>query len=290
MKVNKVKRSAEKLALSWMLLMFSVFVYAAEPVAMITDIKGSAHLASQIKPGSLAVLTYLPPGEEIVLEAGAQVVVTYFDQSSEFTFKGPSRIAIQEKIAKVVKGALGNVRQLDKERAAGAAKFARSGKLAFATVEMRLLAIKPTLLSPVNTKISTMTPLFSWKSVNEAENYHLVLSDDTGQAIQEVTVTSSSWQLPMETVLKPGVNYQWVVTETLKEGEKLTAKGNFSIADAQTTARVFAKRPATEASVSEKVTYAIFLESEGFREDAKVIWRELAEQRPNDPNLKFRAR
>lgn len=288
--MNKVQNTLAKLSLGWIFLLLSVFVYAAEPVAMITDLKGSAHLASQVKPGALAVLTYLPPGEEIVLEAGALVVVTYFDESSEFSFKGPARIVIQEKNAKVVKGAPANVRQLDKEKSAGAAKFARSGKLAFATVEMRSIAIKPTLLSPVNTKISTTTPLFSWKSVNEAENYSLVLNDDTGQTIQQVTVTSSFWQLPIETALKPGVNYQWTVIETLKAGEKLTAKGNFSIADAQTTARVFTKRPVPEASFSEKVTYAIFLESEGFREDAKVIWRELSTQRPDDTNLKFRAR
>jgi hypothetical protein len=153
---------------------------------------------------------------------------------------------------------------------------------------MRALEIKPVLLSPVNTKISMATPLFSWKSVNEAENYRLVLSDDAGQKIQEVTVTSGPWQ--SETVLKPGVNYQWTLIEMLKEGGMLSAKGNFSVADAETTARVFARHPAPEAGFSEKLTYAIYLESEGFREDAKAIWRELAAQRPDDPNLKLRAR
>jgi hypothetical protein len=155
---------------------------------------------------------------------------------------------------------------------------------------MRSLAIKPTLLAPVNTKLSTTRPLFSWKSLNEAEGYLLVLSDEEGKAIQQVDVTNNSWQLPITTELKLGVDYQWRVVETLKSGEKLTAKGNFSIADEATIARVFAKHPSADAGISEKVTFAIYLESEGFRDDAKTLWRELATLRPEDQNLRFRAR
>jgi hypothetical protein len=287
MKVNRVKMSVAKFVFAWVTMMLSVFVYAAEPVAMITDLKGVAHLSGQ--KNMLSVLTYLPAGEEIVLEEGS-LVVTYFDQSSEFTFKGPARITIQEKIAKVIVGAPAKMRELDKEKAAGAGKFARTGKLAFAAVEMRSLAIKPTLLAPVNTKLSTTRPLFSWKSLNEAEGYLLVLSDEEGKAIQQVDVTNNSWQLPITTELKLGVDYQWRVVETLKSGEKLTAKGNFSIADEATIARVFAKHPSADAGISEKVTFAIYLESEGFRDDAKTLWRELATLRPEDQNLRFRAR
>ena len=285
-----MKNAIAKIVSAWIVLAFSVLAYAAEPVAMVTDLKGSAHLAGQGKPAALAVLTYLPPGEEIVLDAGSQVVVTYFDQSSEFSFKGPAVISIQQNSAKVIKGKPADVRNLDKEKSAGAAKFARSGKLVFAAVEMRALVFKPTLLSPVNTKISTLTPLFKWKSVNDPVSYHLLISDDAGRTVQDINVDASSWQLPKDMPLKPGDNYQWTVTETLKEGEKLSAKGSFSVADVQTSDRVFSKRPGADASFSEKVTYAIYLESEGFREDAKAIWRELAAERPDDPNLKFRAR
>lgn len=288
--MNKVQNTMAIVASAWLLLVFSVFVYAAEPVAMITDLKGGAHLVSQKTAAQLAVLTYLPVGEEIILDAGAQMVVTYFDESAEFSFKGPAHILVQQKTVKVVKGNPADMRNLDKEKSVSAAKFVRSGKLSFATVEMRSLAIKPTLLSPVNTRITTATPLFSWKSVNEAENYLLVVSEEGGQPIQKVNVTSNSWQLPMETVLKPGVNYQWSVEETLKSGEKVTSKGTFSVADAETVKWVLSKRPVADASFSEKLGYAIFLESEGFRGEAKVLWRELAALRPDDVNLKFRAR
>ena len=254
---------------------------------MITDLKGAAHLSGQSKP--LALLSYLPAGDEIVLENGT-LVITYFDQSSEFTFKGPSHILIKEKAATVSKGAPAHTRNLDTEKVAGAGKFARSGKLIFAAVEMRSLATKPILLSPVNTLTRSTTPVFSWKSLNEAERYTLVLSDEAGQIIQQADIKESPWQLPAEHALKAGEKYQWSITEILKSGEKSTVKGNFSIADETTTAKVFAKRPAADATISEKVTYAIILESEGYKDDAKTVWRELALLRPDDPNLRFRAR
>lgn len=288
--MKKIQFTLVRLAFTWVLSVFSMLAYAAEPVAMITDFKGGAYLANQKTQKQLALLTYLSAGDEIELGDGAHIVVTYFDESSEFSFNGPARIAIQQNTAKVLKGKPASLVKLDKETSTAAGKFVRSSKLAFATVEMRAFAIKPTLLTPVNTKISTATPLFSWKSLNEAESYLLVLGEEGEQPIQKVVVTSNSWQLPMETVLKPGINYQWSVEETLKSGEKVTVKSTFTVADADTIAHVQNKRPGADASFSEKVTYAIFLESEGFRGDAKVLWRELAALRPDDPNLRFRAR
>lgn len=267
---------------------FSTLIYAAEPVAMITDLKGEANLVGKKSP--LALLTYLSPGDEIELGEGAQMVVTYFDESSELSFKGPARIAIQQNVAKALKGKPAKLAKLDKDTAASAGKFVRSGRLTFAAVEMRAFVIKPTLLSPVNTKVSSVAPLFKWKSVNEAEGYLLVVSDEDGGTILEAHTTTNSWQWPMDKALKPGVKYQWSVQETLKSGEKVSATSSFTLADADMLARVASKRPGADAAFSEKITYAIFLESEGFREDAKVLWRELSALRPEDPNLKFRAK
>ena len=98
--MNKVTILIAKTLFAWLAL--ASLAHAAEPVAMITDLKGAAHLSGQSKP--LALLSYLPAGDEIVLENGT-LVITYFDQSSEFTFKGPSHILIKEKAATVSKGA-----------------------------------------------------------------------------------------------------------------------------------------------------------------------------------------
>lgn len=287
------KKLARKFTISLFGMMFALFpliANSAEPVAMITDLKGSVYLASKSKAAPLAVLSYLPPGEEIILDAGAQVVVTYFAQSTEFSFKGPGRIAIHAQEAKALKGSA-ETRRLDNEKSGAALKFVQSGKLTFATVEMRALTfVKPTLLSPVNTKIASLTPVFKWKGLDDIEKYLVTLTDEQGQIVQQVEVTTNSWTVPADNLLRHGAAYRWKVEAFLKTGDKLNAQGGFSVADPATVSRINAKQPAADARFSDKVTYAIFLEEEGFRESAKSVWQELAAQRPDDPNLKRRAR
>ena len=276
--------------LGMVLILFPLIANSVEPVAMITDLKGSVYLASKTKATPLAVLSYLPPGEEIILDAGAQVVVTYFAQSTEFSFKGPGRIVIQETVAKALKGST-ETRRLDTEKSGVAMKFVQSGKLTFATVEMRAIPfVKPTLLSPVNTKISSLTPIFSWKGLDDTEKYVITLTDEHGQTRQQIELATNSWTMPADTILQHGAKYHWKVEAFLKTGDKLVSTGDFTVADLATVNRINAKQPPADASFSDKVTYAIFLEEEGFREGAKSIWQELSAQRPDDPNLKRRAR
>lgn len=273
-----------------MLVTLSLAANAAEPVAMITDLKGGVYLAGKARNIPVAVLSYLPPGEEIILDAGAQVVVTYFAQSTEFSFKGPGRVLIQDREAKALKGST-ETRRLDTERSGAAMKFVQSGKLTFATVEMRSMPfVKPTLLSPVNTKIISLSPVFSWKSVDDIEKYQLTLADENGQVIQQVELAANSWNLPTNITLQHGASYRWKVEAFLKSGDMLNSQGGFSVADPATISRIKAKQISADASFSDKVVYALFLEEEGFREDAKSIWQELAKQHPGDPNLKRRAR
>lgn len=270
--------------------LFSVAIHAAEPVAMITDLKGGVYLAGKTKATPLAVLSYLPPGEEIVIDAGAHVVVTYFAQSSEFSFKGPARVIIQDKEAKALKGAA-ETRRLDSEKSGAAMKFVQSGKLTFATVEMRSIPfVKPTLYSPVNSKIASLTPVFNWKALDDVEKYLLTITDEQGQLVRQAEVATNSWALSEPAVLRHGENYRWKVEAFLKSGDKLNAQGSFTVADLAAIERINAKRPPANAGFSDQLTYAIFLEEEGFREDAKSIWKELSAQRPDDPNLKKRAR
>lgn len=288
-----MKTSSSKLAAFLFGLIFvslSLTANAAEPVAMITDLKGSVYLAGKAKNTPIAVLSYLPPGEEIILDAGAQAVVTYFAQSTEFSFKGPGRILIQEREAKALKGSI-KTRRLDAEKSGAAMKFVQSGKLTFATVEMRSIPfVKPTLLSPVNTKIASLNPVFSWKSVDDIEKYLLTLTDENGQTIQQVELAVNSWSMPANMALQHGASYRWKIEAVLKSGDMLNSQGSFSVATPEAINRIKAKQISADASFSDRVVYALFLEEEGFREGAKSVWQELSGQRPDDPNLKRRAR
>lgn len=260
--------------------------HAAEPVAMITDLKGNVYLAGKTKP--LSILSYLPPGEEIMLDTGAYLVVTYFAQSTEFSFKGPAHIVIHEQEAKALKGSA-EIHRLNADKSGAAVKFVQSGKLTIATVEMRsIMLVKPALLSPVNSKVSSLTPVFTWKKLEDVEKYLLTLSNEQGANIQQAELKTNSWT--PEAPLQHGAGYRWKVEALLTSGDKLNAQGVFSVADKESIDRVNAQKPPADANFSDNVTYAIFLEAEGFSDDAKNIWKELSRQRPDDLNLKRRAR
>lgn len=266
--------------------LFPLITHAAEPVAMITDLKGNVYLAGKTKP--LSILSYLPPGEEIMLEAGAHLVVTYFALSTEYSFNGPAHIVIQEKEAKALKGS-SEIHRLNAEKSGVAVKFVQSGKLTVATVEMRsIMLLKPTLLSPVNSKVSSLTPVFTWKKLDNVEKYLLTLIDEQGAAIKQAELNTNSWT--PDTPLQYGASYRWKVEVLLTSGDKLNAQGGFSVADKESIDRVNAQKPPANASFSDNVTFAIFLEAEGFSDDARNIWKELSRQRPDDLNLKRRAR
>lgn len=285
----KYSVSAWKIMLG-VLLLLPLLSLAAEPVAMVTDVKGGARLLEKDRSATLSVLSYLAPGMEIELDAGAQVVVTYFAQSTEFSFKGPARIAIQAENAKALKGTV-ETRRLDNEKSAAAKKFVQSGKLTLATVEMRSLpTVKPRLQSPVNSKISDARPTFIWKALDDVTKYHLLLSDERGQILHDVFVETNSWQLPQGGALVHGITYKWKVAAVMKSGESDAAESNFTVADMETIKRIEAKRPAGNDVFSDRVLYAAFLENEGFREAARGVWQELAKERPDDYNLKRRAR
>lgn len=271
-------------------LLLPLIAVAVEPVAMVTDAKGGTRLVEKDRSTALSVLSYLSPGMEIELDAGAHVVVTYFAQSTEFSFKGPARIIIQAENAKALKGAV-ETRRLDNDKSGAAKKFVQGGKLTLATVEMRSLpTIKPRLQSPVNSKIADIRPTFRWKDLDDIVKYHLILSDERGQVLHDVFVETNSWQLPQGSVLVPDMPYQWKVTAVTQAGESDAATSHFTLADMATIKRIEAKRPAKDDVFSDRVLYAVFLENEGFRDAARNVWQELAKERPDDYNLKRRAR
>lgn len=295
-KKNRIMKSSVTLRKSFFGLFFFLILFpqvasAAEPVAMVTDVKGAARLKQNTKSTPLAVLAYLAPGEEIELDAGAHLVLTYFVQSTEFTFKGPAQITIQPEKAKAISG-VGEIRKLDNEKSSPVKKFIQNGKITQAAFAMRSLPTsKPVLQSPLNSKIISATPTFRWKALDDTAKYQLVLTDEHGAVLHDEFTETNSWQLSSTNVLRHGASYNWKVVALMKSGESFSSdKGSFTIADEDAIKSIEARRPAADASFSDRVLYAVYLETEGFREAAHTVWQELGKERPDDANLRRRGR
>ncbi len=65
-----------------------------EAVAMVTDLKGRAVIASNAKRKIVGILAYLRPGHELYIEPGASLTLVYFQSGREYLFKGLTRIKV----------------------------------------------------------------------------------------------------------------------------------------------------------------------------------------------------
>jgi hypothetical protein len=258
-------------------------------VALVTDLSGHATLTEGGKTSRLSVLAYLTPGSEIMLDAGGRVVITFFTQPNEYTFTGPSTISIAPDGARALKGQASVPRRLGDEKAAAARKFAplQMERTAMASFEMRGSA-RPQirLLGPVNTEILNETPEFSWTTIPGISGYHWALTQSGGNVVLEANVEGGEFVLPRESALRYGANYGWRVDCRLPSGKTAWAGGEFTVVDADRARRITGLRPAPDAPFSDRLLFAVLLESEGLGYDAQILWRALALERPDDPSLK----
>lgn len=278
----------------WVLLSMLVLIrpsWAAEAVAMVTDIKGAAALAEKGGPEKLALLAYLMPDSEIQIESGARVVVTYFSKPQEFVFTGPAKVRINADGPKVLTGGAAETRKLGPEKVSTAKKFTamQREKLSQATFEMRGTKTGVRLLGPVETAVLSTAPEFIWSGPKSADEYRLTLTDAEGKIIQDVKTSQPSWQPPKTVALKRGASYQWKVETTLRSGETLSAGGKFSVLDEGKAKKIIEARPKPGAEFSERVLYAARMETEGLMYEAIAEWQLLLQERPDDLVLQDRS-
>lgn len=265
--------------------------WAAEAVAMVTDIKGAAALAAKGGPEKLALLAYLMPGSEIQVEAGARLVVTYFSRPQEFVFTGPAKVRINADGPKMLAGGAAEARSLGQEKAGVAKKFTamQREKLSQATFEMRGPKAGVRLLGPVETAVLSTTPEFIWFGPKNADEYHLTLTGEDGKVIHDVKTSQSVWQPPKTASLKRGAPYQWKVETALQSGETLSAGGKFTVLGEVKARKIIEAHPKPGAEFSERVLYAARLETEGLMYEAMAEWQTLLQERPDELVLQERA-
>jgi hypothetical protein len=214
--------------------------------------------------------------------------LTYFARALEQTFSGPAKILVQTDKVEVLQGGAGQTRKLDPEKVSAAKKFepAARDRMAVATFIMRSAPPRIALVGPVNTKVSAVTPEFSWMVSKDAREYKLTLMDEQGQVLREASVNGTSWK-PNE-ALGYGRIYHWKVEDAT--GQTVSAQARFSVLDEEVATRIAQQKPSRDAPFSERLLYAAQLENEGLKFEAAQLWRALAAERPEDAVLQKWAR
>lgn len=262
------------------------WVQAAEPVAMVTDLKGAAWLVKGGQQEQLNVLSYIDQGGSIRLDNDTEITITTFSPAAVYTIAGPAKLELVGGEVHRLSGSKLVKFSLDEQKANAGRQFSvmQHERLAIAAFRMRDFGLK--LLTPVNVEILNVRPVFTWSVPQEAQSFIVTLFDEAdGKVVKEGIVNEPIWQLPENLFLQRKHQYSWKVRLILSSGSEMTDSGAFSIIDEARSLRILQQKPAVNASFSDRVLYAMLLESEGLEIDAADEWKLLATERPNEKLL-----
>jgi hypothetical protein len=261
-------------------------VQAAEPVAMVTDLTGNAWLLKEGKQERLNVLSYLNQGGRVRLDSKASISITAFNPAAVYSISGPAKLELVSGEVHVISGSSLERSSLDQQKANAGRQFSaiQRERLAMAAVRMRGFGLR--LMAPVNGELLNVHPTFTWAAPNEAKSFVVTITDESEEVVvSEATVIEPTWQLPTNLSLQHGHRYSWEVRILTTSGKEVADSGEFAIIDEERSRQILKQKPSVNASFSDRVLYALLLESEGLEIDAADEWKLLAEERPNEQLL-----
>lgn len=278
--MNRIEIIAKTIVAFGLFSWLSAGAVLAEPVAMVTDISGIVSVAGTQK--KIDLLAYLEPGTTLQVEAGAHLSVTFFSRAVEYRFTGPARLRVETDRIGGVEGK-GETRVVSLTQTSSAKKFTAAQREGVAQAAYEMRAARPGLRlnDPVDSRLTGSDLVFSWEGPRPAQGFQLTLFDSRKKVLHRTSLTDSFWT-PAEGLLKAGKAYEWEISALTENGEMLTARGGFSVADSTTAKAMRSQRPQVGAAFSERVLYAVFLEENGFKYEARRVWQALAQERPDD--------
>lgn len=262
------------------LLLASLAVQAADPVAFVSDFRGDVAMNGAGRPPFLAELI---PGTKLVLGAEATATVMYVVSGEEFLLKGPGEFTVTRQGVKAVKGPAPAVRVPPLK--ASTTVLVQTSRTATASLRMRSAQAprgdRAGPLYPVNARVATSQPVLRW-SGDAGATWTVVVSTAAGKEAYRGSAKGTSLRLP--TRLAAGETYLWSVSAGGDTGE---ARFETLPADAIASAD---KARAAAKSFADRVLLAMFLQDLGAAHDSREVWAQLAAERPDIPELAGLAR
>lgn len=250
---------------------------AADPVAFVADVKGSANIEGD---GRIAFLAELVPGTRLLLGTGAAVSVAYAATGTEFALVGPGEFTVAEDEVRADKGAKPSRKAVQALSSTGVVTHAAS--TAAASVRMRGLALAPPaskspLEFPLDTHVSTLQPVLRWKADPDARSYSVAIYDDAGKSVWKGTSATASVKPGVK--LAPATSYKWSVAAQSPIGE-----ARFETLAADAVAKI-QRSQANAKTFSDRVMHAFLLQDLGASQEAREAWGVLSRERPEIPEL-----
>ena len=262
-----------------MLLFAAVWPGIAAAGLLVTDLVGKAETEGK---KVIAVLAELADGTQLALDGGARMVAVDLVSGREFVLRGPGRYRVDKDGPSAVQG-------VAVESAALPIKNLASIRIAPAGVAQAALVMRGirktsglVLESPVRTAVLTTTPKLRWLPVEGATGYRVVISDDRGAQLFEAMAAEPEFTLPAPAGLAHGKRYKWRVEALGQQGSFADAAAEFSVLSTETAERLAQLKPEAGAPYARRILYATLLQEAGVRDEAKALWKSLAEERPGN--------
>ena len=257
------------------------------PVAMVTDLQGKAVISTGGRMADATMLSDIDVGAQAQLQANTTMVVLYLGDGGEYLLKGPATVVFGAAQPEVINGAP----VLKRTAPPGGSLRIKPTGMGQGALVMRssLGAPRIRLLSANGTRVLDTQPELRWQEPLPGLRYSVEIADETGRSLYEAQAEGPSFTLPASLQLQDGMAYTWDVAARLPDGRKYASKGEFSIASAELRAQTAAARALAQESVSSMVTFAIWLDQMELRDEARKVWRVLATQRPEDPQIRAMA-
>ena len=252
----------------------------AEPVAIITDLQGSAKIQQSSEFSDISILDNLEAESSVVIAADNSLTLVYYESGVEYAYTGPVSFVVGVAKPELVSGDAGRSKELKLLESTGLKPAERNLNQA-ATVFRNIGGSdgKIELLSPVNTKMIETSPVFKWVALDENASYDFVLRSSRGQTVFQSTATQNEVQLPAGNELRYGRKYNWELTAT-SGSEQYRASASFRMGTESDIKKLSQLQPDAGASFSEKIVYTLLLKQAGFKYAAQQAWKSLEQERP----------
>lgn len=265
--------------------------FAADPAAaMISDVSGKVTVTINGASSPAKLLASLPVGTKIELQAGAKVSLIYVAKGEEFKLTGQGSYQLEGNAPHTISGA-----EPVKQASIGGAlsgKKIRSENVSQATLTMRGVQKNKRTLEPLTPSgsITLADPLqLQWRSLGDGLGYQVQVIDSLNKVLISKEVMKNTYTLPKEIKLESGGYYVWNVTTALPDGSLVNSSAQFKVASKEIREQAAKLRPGKNGTAAERVAYGLWLESENLSNEALQVWVALAEDYPDEPNIRERA-
>lgn len=255
----------------------------AGAVALVSDVQGGVRLVRGNERTTARLLADVLSETRVELDGGARVVLLMLASGEQFALQGPAQAQlVGDAVSATPPGALTRTKS-----AVGNVQLRRKD-LAQAAIVMRKpdQTVRPPLLSLAGTLTLENPPVFRWTPVEDSGPYRVTLFDDAGKVLYEATTSSTEHPLPSGVPLADDKRYTWEVATRKANGIEHTNFGDFALATPAMRAEAEKRRPRGDASFSERLAYALWLDTNELGDAARTVWRRLATERPGDEQLR----